>query len=84
VRNDYTFKIIFYTEKDKDIRVLIYFLNDILGFTDLTAIQDVGLTTPEIAAKKQSIVDVLCKDSQGSSTLLGTIYLKNPLLEYIN
>jgi hypothetical protein len=40
VCNDYAFKRIFSTEKDKDI--LIHFLNDILGFTDLTAIQDVG------------------------------------------
>ncbi|GFY40402.1 transposase [Trichonephila inaurata madagascariensis] len=68
-RNDYAFKRIFGREKNKDI--LIHFLNDILGFTGLAAIQDVEflatILDPEIAAKKQSIVDVLCKDSQGSN-----------------
>ncbi len=62
-RNDYAFKRIFGTEKNKDI--LIHFLNDILGFTGLAAIHDVEflatILDPEIAAKKQSIVDVLCK-----------------------
>ncbi|MBA8767052.1 hypothetical protein HCR11_04160 [Wolbachia pipientis] len=71
-RNDYAFKRIFGTEKNKDI--LIHFLNDILGFTGLAAIHDVEflatILDPEIAAKKQSIVDVLCKDSQGSRYII--------------
>ncbi|CAG5057168.1 unnamed protein product [Parnassius apollo] len=58
--------------KIKDI--LIHFLNDILGFTGLAAIHDVeflaNILDPEIAAKKQSIVDVLSKDSQGSRYII--------------
>ncbi|WP_339045471.1 Rpn family recombination-promoting nuclease/putative transposase [Candidatus Mesenet endosymbiont of Agriotes lineatus] len=65
-RNDVAFKRIFGSEKNKDI--LIHFLNDILGFTGLGAILEVEFLTtvldPEIASKKQSIVDILCKDSQ--------------------
>lgn len=49
-------------------------MNDILGFTGLAAIHDVEflatILDPEIAAKKQSIVDVLCKDSQGSRYII--------------
>ncbi|OAB81202.1 transposase [Wolbachia endosymbiont of Laodelphax striatellus] len=65
---DLTFKKIFGTEKNKNI--LIHFLNDILGFTGINAIQDVEflstIMNPEIASDKQSIVDVLCKDSLGN------------------
>ncbi len=65
---DLTFKKIFGTEKNKNI--LIHFLNDILGFTGVNAIQDVEflstIMNPEIASDKQSIVDVLCKDSLGN------------------
>ncbi len=65
---DLTFKKIFGTEKNKNI--LIHFLNDILGFTGVNAIQDVEflstIMNPEIASDKQSIVDVLCKDSCGN------------------
>lgn len=66
-KNDVAFKKIFGSEKNKDI--LIHFINDIMDFkgkdqiievTFLTPIQD-----PEIAYKKQSIVDVLCKDQKG-------------------
>jgi predicted transposase/invertase (TIGR01784 family) len=77
-RNDYAFKRIFGTEKNKDI--LIHFLNDILGFTGLAAIQNVEflatILDPEIAAKKQSIVDVLCKDSQGSRYIVEMQFTK--------
>ncbi|WP_264719190.1 Rpn family recombination-promoting nuclease/putative transposase [Wolbachia endosymbiont (group A) of Lasioglossum morio] len=77
-RNDYAFKRIFGSEKNKDI--LIHFLNDILGFTGLAAIQDVEflatIMDPEIAAKKQSIVDVLCKDSQGSRYIIEMQFTK--------
>lgn len=64
-KNDYAFKKVFGTEKHKPI--LIHFLNDILkpshpiqSVSFLPTIQD-----PEAAAKKQSIVDVLCKDQEG-------------------
>ncbi|WP_265033183.1 Rpn family recombination-promoting nuclease/putative transposase [Wolbachia endosymbiont (group A) of Sicus ferrugineus] len=67
-RNDLCFKKIFGTEKNKNI--LIHFLNDILGFTEINAIQEVEFLStimdPEIASDKQSIVDVLCKDSHGN------------------
>ncbi len=66
-KNDVAFKKVFGSEKHKDI--LIHFINDILelqgnnqieGVEYLSPIQD-----PEIASKKQSIVDVLCKDKNG-------------------
>ncbi|MGL9689068.1 MAG: Rpn family recombination-promoting nuclease/putative transposase [Wolbachia sp.] len=64
---DLTFKKIFGTEKNKNI--LIHFLNDILGFTGIDTIQEVEFLStymdPEIVFDKQSIVDVLCKDSRG-------------------
>ncbi|QUI60447.1 Rpn family recombination-promoting nuclease/putative transposase [Wolbachia endosymbiont of Spodoptera picta] len=67
-RNDIAFRRIFGTEKNKDI--LIHFLNDILGFTGVNSIQDVEflstIMNPEIASDKQSIVDVLCKNSLGN------------------
>ncbi|WP_338482322.1 MULTISPECIES: Rpn family recombination-promoting nuclease/putative transposase [unclassified Wolbachia] len=67
-RNDLCFKKIFGTEKNKNI--LIHFLNDILGFTEINAIQEVEFLStimdPEVASDKQSIVDVLCKDSIGN------------------
>ena len=66
-KNDYAFKRIFGSEKNKDI--LIHFLNDILEFSGDKAIQKVTyLKThqdPEIAAQKLSLVDVLCEDQQG-------------------
>ncbi|OWZ24964.1 PD-(D/E)XK nuclease transposase family protein [Wolbachia endosymbiont of Wuchereria bancrofti] len=59
---DLTFKKIFGTEKNKNI--LIYFLNDVLGFTGINTIQEVEflsiIMNPEIASDKQSIVDVPC------------------------
>ncbi|MFP3015097.1 MAG: Rpn family recombination-promoting nuclease/putative transposase [Wolbachia sp.] len=65
---DLSFKRVFGTEKNKNI--LIHFLNDILGFTGVNTIQDVEflstIMNPEIASDKQSIVDVLCKDSYGN------------------
>ncbi|MDE5058189.1 Rpn family recombination-promoting nuclease/putative transposase [Wolbachia endosymbiont of Drosophila bocki] len=67
-RNGLCFKKIFGTEKNKNI--LIHFLNDILGFTEINAIQEVEFLStimdPEVASDKQSIVDVLCKDSHGN------------------
>ncbi|GFY65441.1 uncharacterized protein TNIN_40021 [Trichonephila inaurata madagascariensis] len=65
---DLAFKRVFGTEKNKNI--LIHFLNDILGFTGVNTIQDVKFLStimdPEIASDKQSIVEVLCKDSYGN------------------
>ena len=65
---DLSFKRVFGTENNKNI--LIHFLNDILGFTGVNTIQDVEflrtIMNPEIASDKQSIVDVLCKDSYGN------------------
>lgn len=66
-KNDYAFKRIFGTEKNKDI--LVHFLNDILILPLGEKIQDVTflkpLQDPEAVAKKQSIVDVLCVDKNG-------------------
>ncbi|MFI4984166.1 MAG: Rpn family recombination-promoting nuclease/putative transposase, partial [Rickettsiales bacterium] len=64
-KNDVAFKRIFGTEKHKDL--LIHFLNDILSNED--KIEDVEFLKtfldPEAASKKQSIVDVLCRDEKG-------------------
>ena len=66
-KNDIAFRRIFGSEKNKDI--LIHFINDILELKDKNRIKEVTFLStiqiPEIAAKKQSIVDVLCKDENG-------------------
>ncbi len=65
---DLTFKRIFGSEKNKNI--LIHFLNDILEFKGQKEIEEVEFLStimdPEIASDKQSIVDILCKDSIGN------------------
>lgn len=65
-KNDYCFKRIFGSERNKDI--LIHFLNDMISFQEGGAIKEVTFLKadqdPEIASKKQSIVDVLCVDEQ--------------------
>ncbi|MFP3024825.1 MAG: Rpn family recombination-promoting nuclease/putative transposase [Wolbachia sp.] len=67
-KNDLSFKKIFSSEKNKNI--LIHFLNDILGFSTSDQIMEIEFLStimdPEIASDKQSIVDVLCKDSIGN------------------
>ena len=67
-KNDFAFKKIFGTEKNKDI--LIHFLNDMVTFKEKGKIQDVTFLKtsqdPETAASKISIVDILCKDEKGS------------------
>ncbi|MCX3065800.1 PD-(D/E)XK nuclease family transposase, partial [Wolbachia endosymbiont of Drosophila pseudotakahashii] len=72
VRNDVAFKKIFGTEKNKDI--LIHFLNDIIGFTGKNQIKDIEFLStiqdPDIAAKKQGIVDVLCRDEDGVQVIV--------------
>ncbi len=71
-KNDVAFKKIFGTPKNQDI--LIHFLNDMLVFkcgkpitavTFLKTIQD-----PDIAAKKTSIVDIMCTDNIGNSYIV--------------
>jgi predicted transposase/invertase (TIGR01784 family) len=66
-KNDFAFRRIFGSEKNKDI--LIHFINDILSLEGDSRIQEVTfqptIQEPEIASKKQSIVDVLCRDEKG-------------------
>jgi predicted transposase/invertase (TIGR01784 family) len=66
-KHDLAFKKIFGSEKNKDI--LIHFLNDILelkGNNKVTEVQFLStVQDADIASKKQSIVDVLCKDEHG-------------------
>ncbi len=66
-KNDFAFKRIFGTERNKYI--IIPFLNDILEFKDDVKIKDVQFLKtaqdPEIASRKQSIVDILCIDDDG-------------------
>ena len=66
-KNDYAFKRVFGSEKNKDI--LIHFLNDILDHQYIGQILEVTflptVQAPEVAAQKQSIVDVLCQDQRG-------------------
>jgi len=71
-KNDVAFKRIFGTEKHKGI--LIHFLNDMLGLPQGEKIQQVSFLKtsqdPEIASKKQSIVDVLCTDEKGAQYIV--------------
>ena len=71
-KNDFAFKRIFGSERNSDI--LIHFINDILGFKRAEKIKEVEFlkTTqdPEVAAKKQSLVDVLCKDGRGRQYII--------------
>lgn len=67
-KNDIAFKRIFGTEKNKDI--LIHFLNDMITFKENSPIVSVSflktIQDPETAAKKTSIVDILCQDEKGN------------------
>ena len=71
-KNDVAFKKIFGTDKNKDI--LIHFLNDMITFKGQSSIVEVTFlkTTqdPETAAKKTSIVDILCKDEKGNTYIV--------------
>ncbi|MBS0186375.1 MAG: PD-(D/E)XK nuclease family transposase, partial [Proteobacteria bacterium] len=71
-KNDVAFKKIFGTEKNKDI--LIHFLNDMITFKDHGQIQEVTFLKtnqdPVTAAKKTSIVDILCKDEKGNTYIV--------------
>ncbi len=71
-KNDVAFKKIFGTEKNKDI--LIHFLNDMITFKENKPIVSVTflktVQDPETAAKKTSIVDILCKDEVGNQYIV--------------
>lgn len=71
-KNDVAFRKIFGSEKHKPI--LIHFINDILEFKGSQKIQQVEflkpIQDPEIASKKQSVVDVLCRDAQGTQYII--------------
>lgn len=71
-KNDVAFKRIFGSEKNKDI--LIHFLNDMLTFKEKGPIVDVTflktVQDPETAAKKTSIVDILCRDTIGNTYIV--------------
>ena len=82
-KNNYAFLKIFGTEKNKDI--LIHFLNDILGYTGEEVITEVTFLKtnqdPDIAAYRQSIVDVLCKDKHGTQFIVEMQVSKHPGFE---
>ena len=67
-KNDKAFKKIFGSEKNKDI--LLRFLNDMLQFKERHPIVEINFINtvqdPEVAARRTSIVDVMCKDSCGN------------------
>ena len=71
-KNDIAFRRIFGSERNKDI--LIHFINDILVFKETAPITEVTflktIQDPEIAAKKTSIVDILCKDEKGNQYIV--------------
>jgi predicted transposase/invertase (TIGR01784 family) len=71
-KNNFAFRRIFGSEKNKDI--LIHFLNDVLNLTGEAKIKNVQflspIQNPDITAKKESIVDVLCRDSKGIQTIV--------------
>lgn len=71
-KNDFAFKRIFGTEKNQDI--LIDFINAVVGFSKDERIQTVSFLKtsqdPEIAYKKQSLIDVLCTDQYGRQYII--------------
>ena len=71
-KNDIAFRKIFGSEEHKDI--LIHFINDILELEGISQIEEVEFLStiqdPEIASKKQSIVDVLCRDISGTQVII--------------
>lgn len=71
-KNDFAFKKIFGTEKNKDI--LIHFLNDVVAFKKGAKIQEVSflkpILDPDVRAQKTSIVDILCKDEHGNTYIV--------------
>jgi predicted transposase/invertase (TIGR01784 family) len=70
-KNDFAFKQIFGTEQNKDI--LLHLLNDVFAnqtfretYGNIESVELIKLNQyPEIMGLRESIVDVLCKDSEG-------------------
>ena len=66
-KNDVAFRKIFGTEEHKDI--LIHFINDILELKEGNQIKEITfispIQNPAISCKKESVVDVLCRDASG-------------------
>lgn len=71
-KNDFAFKKIFGTERNKDI--LIHFLNDMVTFKNHGHIVDVQflktVQDPETASEKTSIVDILCTDQNKNTYIV--------------
>ena len=71
-KNDVAFRKIFGTDKNKDI--LIGFINDIQNFQGQDKIQDITflnpIQDPDIAYRKESIVDVLCQADNGEQIVV--------------
>jgi predicted transposase/invertase (TIGR01784 family) len=71
-KNDVAFRRIFGSEKNKDI--LLHFVNDVLELKDGDKIKEITflptIQIPEIASKKQSVIDVLCKDEKGVQLII--------------
>ena len=82
-KNDFAFRQVFGQEKNKDI--LIHFLNDVLDHTHVGQIVEVYFLErtcdPEIAAKKQSIVDIRCRDQGGREYIIEMQVAKQPGFE---
>ena len=82
-KNDFAFRQVFGKEKNKDI--LIHFLNDVLDHTHIGQVVAVHflerVRDPEIAANKQSIVDVRCRDQAGSEYIIEMQVAKFPGFE---
>ncbi len=71
-KNDIAFKRIFGQEKNKEI--LLVLLNEVLKDQIKNPIKDVHFLSPfqepEALAQKQSIVDVLCRDEEGTQYII--------------
>lgn len=77
-KNDFAFKKIFGTEKNKDI--LIHFLNDMITFKEKSPIVSVKflktIQDPDIAVMKTSLVDILCMDEKGNCYIVEMLVAK--------
>ncbi|MFU7503069.1 MAG: Rpn family recombination-promoting nuclease/putative transposase [Candidatus Tisiphia sp.] len=82
-KNDFCFRKIFGTEKNKDI--LVHFLNDVLKCKENEQIIEVTflptIQDPDIAAYRKSIVDVLCKDQHDNQFIVEMQVSKHPGFE---
>ena len=83
LKNDFCFRKIFGTEKNKDI--LVHFLNDVLECKGNEKIIEVTflptIQVPDIAIYRKSIVDVLCKDQHGNQFIVEMQVSKHPGFE---